>query len=312
MVKKSLFARLFHRNGHDSGAELGEEVQIDAPRLRPQGAHATPGRKPVAARMPPSARMSPTPASPDERDLFGRGESVAPAVAAAPATPVATAIEPALEPTLEPIGPPAPKVSVREMPRAEELAIKLKEGFQGISSALTGIDRKIDKQQETSDQLMVEVARIPELMKDVPDASRAGMELLGTISKVLEYQGRTTGELLAKMRELPASLDEMERRFQAQVESLARTSGNADRTAKETQRQLSNAFAEVKKTVEQVSSDHVSRQEKLIDEMRRQQDRQETRVSELIQRSNSSMKLVVFLLVIAIAALLLAVYGMSR
>jgi len=200
-----------------------------------------------------------------------------------------------------------PPVKASEMSRQEELNLKLKEGFRGISSVLTGIDRKIDRHQETSAELMVQVRKIPDLIKDVPDESKAGLELLATISTILESQGRATSELLARMGDLPQAMEELEARFQSQSEQLSQAGQEARDAARQTQEQVGQAFSEVRSRVDLLQTESTRTQERLMRELRRQQSDSDRRIEELIQRSGTTTKVVVFLLVVVIAALLLVV-----
>ncbi len=344
MVKKSFFARLFGRGGN---ADAAVEVPSRAASKAGGGAGsrvATKARLPdidfdeeaeKAKRTPPRANGTNAPntkSASSGKPLNGvKAASPSNGNGAATARPELEEIIPsskAAAPAADkkPIPPEAPSVKVEavvqlpsnepiqatEMTRREEISLKLQEGFTGLSTVLRGIDTKIDQQQKTSEELIVSVRRIPEMIKDMPDASRAGIELLNTISSILEFQGRSTNELLAKMRDLPGSLDAMEQRFQDQVTQLARTSEQADRSARETQQRLTSEFQGVKRAVEDVQVTTSRRQETLVEELRKHQASQDARVEELLKRNSSSTRLVVFLLVIAIVALLVAVYGMQR
>lgn len=298
-----------------------------APRKKPNGAPAA--EKPAAAPTMKSApkdsmsvpkdamkEKSNTDASPTKKvdavldashsnHASGNGSSTTPTVAEKPHGAESIPLD-ATPPTM------AAAVKATEMSRNEEMALKLQEGFTGLSSVLRGIDTKIDQQQRTSEELIVSVKKIPEIMKDMPDASRAGLELLNTISGILEYQGRTTGELLAKMRELPGNLESMEQRFQEQVNQIARASHDSERVTKETQQRLTSAFDGVKRAVEDVQIHASRRQDSLVEELKRTQAQQEARVDELLKRMGNSTRVVVFLMVAVVVALLVAVYGMQR
>lgn len=326
MVKKSFFARLFGRNEAPKFDEPEEivprrvaekraatggksripDIDFDDPApapvkkqngasaaSKPNGASAP---RPVAKPEPPRAESAPAPPPSPER----RADPVV-------AAPLVESV-----PLDAPPSGSSPAVKATEMSRDEEIALKLQEGFTGLSTVLRGIDTKIDQQQKTSEELIVSVKKIPEMMKDMPDASRAGLELLNTISSILEYQGRTTGELLSKMRELPGSLESMEQRFQEQVNKIARTSQDSDRVAKETQQRLTSAFDGVKRAVEEVQIQSSRRQDHLVEEMKRTQAASDARVEELLKRMGSANRVVVFLMIAVVAALLVAVWGMQR
>lgn len=323
MVKKSFFARLFGRADAPSYEEPEEivphrvaekraaekraaaksrlpDIDFDepAPVKKPNGSPAAtkPNGASPSRPMPKAEPVSPVAATQSER-------RVEPVAAAAPVEALPVEAKPS---------PAAPAVQATEMTRNEEIALKLQEGFTGLSTVLRGIDTKIDQQQKTSEELIVSVKKIPEIMKDMPDASRAGLELLNTISSILEYQGRTTGELLAKMRELPSNLEAMEQRFQEQVQAVARAGQDSERVAKETQQRLTSAFDGVKRAVEEVQIQSSRKQDGLVEEMRRTQAASDARVEELLKRMGSANRVVIFLMVAVVVALLVAVYGMQR
>jgi hypothetical protein len=323
MVKRSFFARLF---GRSDSAQVTEPEEI-IPRRSPQKGMPAKGRMPDIDFDEPAPKKEHAAQGNGGGNGNGNGKhgnATATATKAPPKVtpPPAPAPEVKSPPTAvvgEPIeldknrAPAAqPAVQVTEMPRNEELTLKLQEGFTGLSSVLRGIDTKIDQQQKTSEELIVSVRKLPDLIKDMPDASRAGLELLNTISSILEYQGRSTSELLAKMRELPGNLEAMEHRFQEQVTAVARASQDADRVAKETQQRLTSSFEGVKRAVEDVQVTAARRQDGLVEELKRVQAAQEARVDDLLKRMGSSTRIVIFLMIVTVAALLIAVYGMQR
>lgn len=324
MVKRSLFARLFGRaDSNGVAVETAAKPRAPAP-PSPADRAAQKNRpvpaKPAAAPPPGEARRVSAPASAPR----------APTPTAAPGpAPTSVAASPVPERAVEPVraeadvpmapyaAPPhAAPVKAQEMARDEELGLKLKQGFQGLSNLLTGIDHKIDRQQKTSEDLAVSVRRLPELIKDMPDASRAGLELLARISSVLESQGRTTSELLDKMQQLPQVMGDLEQRMAEQVANLAKSGAEAEKTARETQRQVVSAFADVRANLDAATRTQKGEQDRmqreLVDELRRSQSDQDRRVAELIQRSGNATKVVIFLLVVVLAALLLVVQQIAR
>ncbi|MFG0316474.1 MAG: hypothetical protein ACF8XB_04315, partial [Planctomycetota bacterium JB042] len=230
MVKKSLFARLFHRPTEDAA---------------PRSSSSTPS--PNRARAP--KRNGAAPAARAERPAPSRGT----AVAEAEPEVRRPAVDPALRtrearPDPEPPKPAdGPPVKASEMSEQEVITLKMKEGFKGITNVLSGIDQKIDRHQKTSEELTVAVRKIPEMMKDVPDASKAGVELLATISTVLEAQGRATNELLDKMGNLPGTMAELEKKVQTQVAEMTKA-------GVETRREVAQAFTQVTSRVDELSS----------------------------------------------------------
>lgn len=308
MVKKSLFARLFGRSDANGGSASRRSTAVaEKPpkrsvgkQLEERGAVKPENLRPnrMKADAAPSARPVEV-VKPDGKKPEAKPESVTRTETAAP------------QPE-QPKPANGPPIRASQMPRDEEISLKLKEGFQGISSVLSGIDRKMDRQQQTSSELMVTVRKIPEMMKDVPDASKAGLELLATISTILEGQGQATNELLTRMADLPQSVEALEERLQAQVETMSQTGVEAEKAARETQRQVSQAFTKVSSRVDSISTDQARTQEEMLRALRRQSAQQDRRVDELIKRSSSSTKIVIFLMIVVIAALLLVVQQVAN
>lgn len=314
MVKKSLLARFFRRGGDAGTIDVresrgGNRVAAkdrgvaSEPRVRVEPAPAPPAaRKPVAReeQVVEVKEARPTPIA--NGSSADRVESPAPAPAKA--EPPAVKAEP-------PAAPKTVAVDATAVRREEELRSTIQQGLQGINSVLDGIDRKIDRQQKTSEELVVSVRQIPDIIKDSPDASKAGLELLARISTVLENQGRATADLLAKMNDLPSTVEQLQAHLSEQVSELAKSNRNVDKTMHDTQRQLSNAFHEVRKTVDQATSESERKQQQMVTELRSQQAKQDQRVADLLARQASATKMVVFLLVLSIVALLLVVRQLS-
>ncbi|MBK6942745.1 MAG: hypothetical protein IPH13_21440 [Planctomycetes bacterium] len=205
-----------------------------------------------------------------------------------------------------------PNLKATEMSRQEEVAVRLQEGFQGINQVLSGIDRKIDQQQRSSDELMLSVRKIPELMKDVPDASRAGLELLATISSVMEQQSRTSQELLHRLQDVPKLMDAVEARLRNESKATAEAAAAARVGRRE--RSASSAEAtpgDVRTKVDGLAGDYAKRQEELMAELRRQQTENDRRIELVLKKSASTTKVMIFLVVLAIAAFLLVVNALS-
>lgn len=295
MVKKSLFARLFHL-GSSGESEHGPErtrsragdLELEQERRRDE----------PAAR----SRLAGTGVAAKEANGNGSRAATAPR---APAGELQRRDEAPAIPSEEHRPADGPPVKASKMSREEELSLKLKEGFQGISSVLTGIDKKIDQQQQTSSELMVQVQKIPELMKDVPDASKAGLELLAAISTVLDSQGRATRELLEKVGDLPRNMEQFEERLQSQLEASARAGAD-------TRQEVASAVKQMGARVDTMAESSGRKHDELVRELRRQQGEHDRRVDQLLKRSASATRLVVFLIIVVIAALLLVVHQLGQ
>ncbi len=297
MVMKSFFARLFGR-AEDNGA-----ADRKARRSRPE----------TSSRRFDSSRI----ADADEADAPSvqdatEGAETAGAVSSADFSETAFVAPIATGTTRPPIaenpapasGPPVPS---KPMTKEEELALKLTQGFQGISSVLTGIDRKIDEQQKSSAELMVTVRQIPELVKDVPESQRLGLEILARISTALDAQSRSTTDLLSHVSALPAAIAELEQG----VAEQARTSAEAERASRESREMVGSALADVRGSVSDLEARSAKRQEALLAELKDRQAQRDRQVNDLIQRSARSSRMLVFLLVVVIVTLLLVVRAVA-
>jgi len=271
MFRKSLFARIFGRSaGNGNG-----------------GATATATRRPrdvIADELPDLPELQELDEFEERADRPDRSTSDN-----GPRTQERRAE--ALEPD------PGPPVRAEEMPQSEEVDLRIREGIKGISNVLTGIDRKIDRQQKNSDELMVTVRKIPDMMKDVPDASKAGLELLATISAVLENQGRATGELMEQMKDLPSA--------------IARVETNATEASRRTRESVDQAVAAMQTRVDSLDTNHERRQQEMLGELRKRQVEHDRHIDQLLRKSNNATRLVVFLIVVVIAALLLVVQAVA-
>lgn len=310
MVKKSLLARFFHRGG---SATTSATTLAD----RSSGTRAASTTRARPEPPAPAARR-PMPAAEEQvvepSNGAGRNAGPSPSSEAKPASGASAPAAPAVSPPAAPAPARADAARAPSIPvtptvveAVDEVRTTIQQGLHGISSVLDGIDRKIDKQQKASEELIVSVRQLPDIIKDSPDSSKAGLELLARISTVLENQGKATSELLAKMENIPAAVDALKSGLSEQVGELARAHKNVDKTMHDTQRQLSTAFHEVRKSVDRASSDQDKKQAQMVQTLRAQQSLQDRRVEELLQRQSSATKLVVFLLVVSIVALLLVV-----
>lgn len=299
MVKKSFLARLF---GRDEANGVTEDEVL--PRKAPQARAAESARpQPQNVAHRPEPRMviqekAPTP--PPSRAAVEEVE-LTPVMPTPPAPPASEA-RPATGPNLK----------ATEMTRQEEVAVRLQEGFQGINQVLSGIDRKIDQQQRSSDELMVSVRKIPELMKDVPDASRAGLELLATISSVMEQQSRTSQELLHRLQDVPKLMDAVEQRLRTESKATAEAAAAARVAAERSASSAEATLGDVRTKVDGLAGDYAKRQEELMGELRRQQTENDRRIELVLKKSASTTKVMIFLVVLAIAAFLLVVNALSK
>ncbi len=285
MVKKSFLARLFGRDDANGKTHEPTSRRSVTPRHEP--------REAVREATPPVVDAV------DAVDDVAEVEEIG--LESVPAAAPPAAQKPASGPNL---------VSV-EMSPEEEVALRLQEGFQGINQVLSGIDRKIDQQQKSSDDLMLSVRRIPELMKDVPDASRAGLELLATISGVLEQQSRTSQELLDRLQDVPKMMDDVEKRLRSETKASVDAASAAQRAAETSAVRAEETLGDMRSKVDGLADDTARRQEQMLSELRRHQTESDRRLEAALKKSASTTKVMIFLVVLAIAAFLLVVNALA-
>jgi len=104
-------------------------------------------------------------------------------------------------------------VIAKQMSQQEEVTIKMSEGIKGISSVLSNIDQRMEEQNQQSTELIRSVKKIPDMMKDLPESSRAGVELLQTIGQVLENQSKATADLGKKISGIPDILENLNKKI---------------------------------------------------------------------------------------------------
>lgn len=278
MVRKSFFARLFGRSPRPDASRDRRSDRLDGP-VRPDA------RRPLE--------------EPEEEISFEEEENLLD-------IPTPEESRDGDREQTEPEAKPAdgPPVSATEMSPEEEVAMRVQRGIEGLSTVLSGIDRKIDEQQRQTHELAVTVRKIPEMMKDVPETSRAGLELLARISSALESQGKATRELYERMREIPEAVQRID---EAVSERLKRV----EEAEREAARKVSESVGEVRERVEHLSGETARRTEELAAELRRREEEERRRVEDLLRRNAQSTKLVVFLLAVVILVLLLVVHQMA-
>ncbi|MEW6743696.1 MAG: hypothetical protein AB1486_13145 [Planctomycetota bacterium] len=311
MVRASFLGRWFRRKSPDNhkgrpGMSSGEGSSPGA------GAGVATLERPSQAVSPrgrvESSRLEKGSGRPLEGDVVRRH--------VAPAKPV---VAERLEPRPTP-GAPADRVEVpserphkveaAKMSAGEEIGLKISEGLKGLSSILTDIDHKLDDQSRKSTELVETVKVIPEVMKDLPETSRAGVELLSLISRALERQASAAQEVTSRVREMtdkvqgavegvgkvPVLLADLGERIEQRV-----AGADAQRE------RLGEKVAAVQRTVQELSSEHLRAHQYSLEELRRLNERQNETLKHLADRSRLHAKILgglLFVVVLAFIALL--------
>ena len=191
----------------------------------------------------------------------------------------------------------------------EEVLTKIRDGFSGLNNVLSDIGNKLEVHNNRSHEIARSVETIPELMKDLPETSRNGVELLQSISTALEGQTSVTREMVQRIegladqiRKLPEAFDGMSRRL--------------DRQDAATQR-LDQSMTHVREAVVamQVESARIHRetleefrqsQEADREQVQRTLERDRDLLKSMVDRTNRQGQFMMFLTVILILAFLAA------
>lgn len=197
---------------------------------------------------------------------------------------------------------PARSVVTSRLPRGarpgEAVLHKIREGFEDLNSVLNGIGQKLEVHNTTSGELS-------ESVKDLPQNSRAGIELLGEISGALANQNRVTQEMVGrvhelaeKIREIPDAVHQLNRRLERQEEDRGR---------------LHDGLVGVQDSVSEMQRENARLQVEAIDEFRESQKLERLRhrenretdqrlLREIIDRSSRQSQVLTLLMVVLILA----------
>ena len=316
VVRKLFFGRSKSnttRNPRVPRAAIPNPLDRPAPRIEWEGDEAEPELEPVDPKA--FRALLQRERETDEVDLPADAASSEASSAARPT--VAPTIPPPRT-TPDPAARPSERRSLQSLlPGAsakltakEEVLHKLREGFRGLGDVLGGIDEKLRVHNTTSGELSDSVRQLPELMKELPNASRAGVELLGNISQTIEQQGAVTrdlvqrvGELAQRMQQIPLALQRMDERMDQHEQSAS---------------QLGTTIREVQDSVVHLQTESSRLHRDALDEFRRAQQADQERFDEARKSDQESIRaladrtafqsqvmiVLLFLLVVAFAALL--------
>jgi len=280
MVGKSLLARLFGKNGSDPSQRKA--------------------RRPAPTR--PAVKNSDGPRSEfasAAADVFGAEDELEMRgpVAVATETEV-TPVTPVAQKDSEPHEVPSETMSVRE-----EVSLKISDGLKGLSTILTDIDAKLDDQSRKSTELVQSIKVLPEMMRDLPETSRAGIELLATISRVLEDQTRATRDMVDRVKEMPALVSKVSVHLEDQAQAI-RTQQESHVVLRDTVREVGSEVKRMAQERRQRDEEQSARQEQVqtrtLDELRRMQDLYQARLADLSHRSHSQTRIITVMTVLIV------------
>jgi DNA repair exonuclease SbcCD ATPase subunit len=199
------------------------------------------------------------------------------------------------------------EVITEKLSQQEEMSVKISQGLKGLSSLLGDIDERLQEQTKQSTELVQTVRTIPDKLKDLPESSRAGLELLNTISKIMEQQSRSVESLNSKVTGFSSVLNDIGEK----MENDAR-----DRT--ETAEAFQHSIGSVKETISglseqqsRLSAEQATNIKAVTQAMKRSSEEQHDRMENIVSRMKVMNGLVIFLILVIIAGLVAVVLSLT-
>jgi hypothetical protein len=222
--------------------------------------------------------------------------------------PVSIANESEVTPVV-PVSPVAQKdpepheVPSEAMSPREEMSLKITDGLKGLSTILTDIDAKLDDQSRKSTELVQSIKVLPEMMRDLPETSRAGIQLLATISRVLEDQTRATRDMVDRVKEMPALVTKVTGHLEEQAQAI-KSQQESHVVLRDTVREVGSEVKRMAQERRQRDEEQSVRQEQVqtrtFDELRRMQDLYQARLADLSHRSHSQTRIITVMTVLIV------------
>ena len=236
-----------------------------------------------------------------EAGAGGGGKTVPDREARKPSVP-SKPIEPEiLDPSAEAISTSREKIDViaKKMTVQEEMTIKISDGIKGLSSILSNIDQRLEEQTQQSYEMVRTVKTIPEVLKDLPESSRAGVELLQAISQILENQSLATAELGHRIAGLPDLLQNLGER----MEEENRERQEERSTFKESVETVKKAMEQLDKRHQDLSHEQETNTRKLIQSVRTIQSEYQNQVNRLVEKNRMTNRLILLMIFILAAGM---------
>jgi len=198
------------------------------------------------------------------------------------------------------------EVITEKLSQQEEASLKISKGLKGLSSLLGDIDERLQEQSKTSDELVTTVKTIPEMIKDLPESSRAGLELLNTISVIMDSQSQGVKDLNSKVSNFSKVVGNLGDKLESdakdrteEVQLFHKSLG----TVKET-------MTEISEQQSKVNEKHATNIKEMATTIKKSSDDQQDRVDSIIARMKVMNGLVIFLIIVIILGLVAVVLSL--
>ena len=194
-------------------------------------------------------------------------------------------------------------VIAEKMSAQEEVSVKISDGIKGLSSVLSNIDQRLEEQTQQSCELAKTVKIIPEAMKDLPESSRAGLELLQTISQILENQSKATANLGSQVAGLPDVITRLNEKMDHDAADRVEDRAAFKESFKDSVSAMNASIKELEKRQSKIDKNQFENTKKIVDHFRTVQKDQQRNVRDLIQKSKLTNTLVAVLILVIVAGL---------
>jgi len=243
----------------------------------------------------------PAPAGPDIKAQRG-GVQVEPQNAK---TPVRPEILPSDE-KVKDAGTTRFEVITEKLSQQEEASLNISKGLNGLSSLLGDIDERLQEQTKTSNELVTTVKTIPEMMKDLPESSRAGLELLNTISVIMDQQSQGVKDLNSKV----SNFSEVVTNLGGKLESDAKERTGEVQLFHKSLGTVKETMTELSAQQTKVNEKHATNIKDMAQTLKKSSDDQQERVDSIISRMKVMNGLVIFLIIVIILGLVAVVLSL--
>lgn len=198
-------------------------------------------------------------------------------------------------------------VIANKVTRQEEMSMNISKGLKGLSSVLGDMNSKIEEQTKQSTQLVSTVKTIPEMLKDLPDSSRAGLELLNSISQIIDQQNKAVVDLNSKIANLPDVMGDLA----GKVESDVRERRNDVSLLQKSLGDMRGSVQQFSKEQNQISKKHDENIKVITSQLNKVSYDQQNRVDSLMGRMKMMNRMVIFMIIVIIVGLVAMVIKLS-
>lgn len=198
------------------------------------------------------------------------------------------------------------EVITEKLSQQEEASLKISNGLKGLSSLLGDIDERLQEQTKTSNELVTTVKTIPEMMKDLPESSRAGLELLNTISVIMDQQSQGVKDLNSKV----SSFSKVVTNLGDKLESDAKERTGEVQLFNKSLGTVKETMTAISEQQSRVNEKHASNIKEMAQTLKKSSDDQQERVDSIISRMKVMNGLVIFLIIVIILGLVAVVLSL--